>query len=326
MDASLLRARSSVLTRTRDFFLSRGYLETDTPLLSPALIPEACLEVFKTEFLNPFLGRAELYLAPSPELWMKRVIAETRTSLFQVCKCFRNSETIGRFHNPEFTMLEYYAIGSSSADNIGLTEELFAACALPETPASAKPPFRVMSMAEAFREQAGMDLAALQDAAALAEAARSRGLITPEPSSWESIFNSVFLSLVEPGLPQDRPLALTEYPAQIDCLARNVPGTPWKDRWELYARGMELANCYGEEGDEGAVRAYFEREGARKAGALVPHPADMDFPRIFGDFPPCSGVALGFDRFVAALAGASSLDEILLFPFSGIIKPRLILK
>jgi lysyl-tRNA synthetase class 2 len=316
MNASLLRARSLVITATRDFFLSRDYLETDTPILSPSLIPESCLEVFRTEFVHPLSGSADLYLAPSPELWMKRVIAETGASVFQVCKCFRNAESIGRIHNPEFTMLEYYGVGSSSEDNIALTEELFAACTLPETPPEARPPFRTMSMAQAFGELAALDLAALQDRDSLIEALRGKGLVVPDGTSWEDAFNVAFLSLVEPCLPQDRPLALTYYPRQIECLARSIPGTPWKDRWELYARGMELANCYAEETDETSVRAYFEKERERKARALVPHIVDMDYPELFRSFPPCSGVAMGFDRFVALLTGASSIDEVLLFPFS----------
>lgn len=318
-----LEARSRIVSLTRDFFLARGYLETDTPLLAPALIPESCLEVFRTEFSNPFLGGTELYLVPSPEVWMKRVIAETRRSVFQISKCFRNAESLGKIHNPEFTMLEYYGVGASSADNIALTEELFAATAQPSTPAAVRPPFRRMSMAEAFREFTGLDVPSLQDPAELAAAGRAKGLVIPEGASWEDAFNIVFLSLVEPRLPQDRPLVLMDYPRQIECLARNIPDSPWKDRWELYALGVELANCYTEEADPALIRGTFEREARKKEKALVPHRVDFDYPEIFRDFPPCSGVALGFDRFVMVLSGAVSLDDTLLFPFSRAILPYL---
>jgi lysyl-tRNA synthetase class 2 len=321
MDIGAIADRSRILTAVREFFLSRDYLETDTPALAPALIPESCLEVFRTEYENPFLGKLDLYLVPSPEVWMKRVIAETRRNVFQVCKCFRNAESLGRIHNPEFSMLEYYTVGATSADNAELTERLFEACAGPATPSWARPPFRRMSMAQAFRELAGLDLVALQETEALASACREAGLLVPAGTAWEDAFNIAFLSLVEPRLPGDRPLVLGEYPRQVECLAQNLPGGLWKDRWELYAGGVELANCYVEEADPETVRAYFKKEGRRKEGALVPHRVDDSYPEIFAEFPPCSGVALGFDRFAMLLSGKASLEEVLLFPFSRSVVP-----
>lgn len=299
--------------------MERGYLETDTPALAPALIPESCLEVFRTEYDNPFLGRLDLWLVPSPEVWMKPLIARLKRSVFQVCKCFRNSESIGRLHNPEFTMLEYYTVGADSGYSRELTEELFRRCAGPDTPAWARPPFRRMTMAEAFRNFAGLDLEALQDREALVEAGRSKGLLISVDASWEDAFNQVFLSLVEPSLPSDSPLVLERYPAQIECLAEDIPGTPWKDRWELYAGGMELCNCYTEASDPEAVRASFRRESERKEASRVPHRVDPKYPEIFADFPRCSGVAMGFDRMVLALTGGNDLNRLLPFPFEGIL-------
>jgi len=320
MEIRLLEERSRVLTETRAFFLNLGYLETDTPALAPALIPESCLEVFRTEYDNPFLGHLDLWLVPSPEVWMKPLISELRRSVFQICKCFRNSESVGRLHNPEFTMLEYYTVKADSGDSRELTEELFRRCAGPDTPSWARPPFRRMTMAQAFRELAGLDLESLQDRGSLVEAGRGKGLLVPLDASWEDAFNQVFLSLVEPSLPAESPLALERYPAQIECLAADIPGTPWKDRWELYAGGMELCNCYTEASDPGAVRASFEREGERKKNSRVPHRVDPGYPGIFANFPPCSGVALGFDRFVLALAGSSDIRKLLPFPFERILK------
>ena len=320
MDIHLLEARSRILTETRGFFLERGYLETDTPALAPSLIPESCLEVFRTEYNNPFLGSLDLWLVPSPEVWMKPIIASLKRSVFQVCKCFRNSESVGRIHNPEFTMLEYYTVNGDSARSLELTEELFRRCAGPETPVSCRPPFRRMTMAQAFREFAGLDLEALQDRRALIEAGRGKGLIVPEDASWEDAFNQIFLTFVEGALPADVPLALERYPAQIECLARNIPDTPWKDRWELYAGGMELCNCYTEASDPEAVRASFVREAERKRSARVPHRVDLSYPDLFVVFPDCSGVAMGFDRFVLALAGADDIGRLLPYPFAAIVE------
>jgi len=106
-----------------------------------------------------------------------------------------------------------------------------------------------------------------------------------------------------------------DYPARQPCLAKNAPGGFWKERWELYGEGVELANCYSEETDAAEVRAYFEREGAAKArSALVPHALDADYWRFFQGFPECSGAALGVDRLAALASGRRSLEGMLPFP------------
>jgi len=315
METRLIKERSRVLGATRSFFLDRGYLETDTPILSPAPIPESCLEVFPTKFSNPFIGTMDLWLVPSPEVWMKQVIAERRESVFQVSKCYRNAESVGRIHNPEFTMLEYYTIGAKARDSIAITEELFKACAGAETPKACLPPFVEMSMAEAFLSFAGIDLEAHDEAGSLAELARSKGLMVPDGASWEDVYNQSFVNWVEPALPQDRPLVLSRYPARVECLAADIPGTPWKDRWELYALGMELANCYTESADPKAVLRSMKAEAARKAGQVFPHRVDFTYAEVFNGFPPCSGVAMGFDRFFMALTGRTDIRDVLIFPF-----------
>jgi lysyl-tRNA synthetase class 2 len=317
MDIEILQARSRMVSILREFFLSRGYLETDTPALAPSLIPESCLEVFATEYVHPTEKSRPLYLIPSPEIWMKKVIAATGRSVFQLCKAWRNAESISRIHNPEFTMLEYYGVGLSSDDNIGLTEELFAALADEKTPARARPSFRVMSMREAWSEFARADLDALVGPEAMRAACRERGLLVPPDASWEDAFNILFLSLVEPALPRDRPLVLDRYPAGIECLAADIPGTMYKERWELYVDGIEIANCFTEMANPAAVRRYFSSQSAKKLDALVPHRIDDSYASIFEHFPPCSGVALGFERLMMVLLGEKSIGDVLLFPFEG---------
>jgi lysyl-tRNA synthetase class 2 len=304
-----------MVTATRDFFLSRGYIETDTPALAPSLIPESCLEAFATEYVNPFQSSFPLYLVPSPEVWMKRIIAETHSSVFQICKSFRNAESMGRIHNPEFTMLEYYTVGASSKESIALTQELFRSLAFESTPERAKPPFIRITMAEAFHEFAGLELSALRDTGSMIDAGRSKGLVIPNDTSWEDAFNIVFLSLVETRLPSDRPLVLDEYPKEIECLARDIPGTNYKERWELYVDGMEVANCYTETGDRDTVRRYFASQAEKKKKALVPHMVDFSYPDLFSGFPPCSGVAIGFDRLLLAMTGRNDIADAIIFPF-----------
>lgn len=325
MDLELLRQRARLFKGVRAFFDRRDYLEVDTPSLSPDLIPESCLEVFATEYRAPLGSRRpvrELYLIPSPEVWMKKLLARHRQSIYQICHAFRNGESTGRRHSPEFTMLEYYSIDADWMDSLEITQELFYELRGPHAPANTRPPFRRMSVEEAFEEFAGFPLykTAQEGPEAFAARARERGIETASPRmSLADLYNLVFVDRVEPALPQDRPLALCSYPAFVPCLARRSPGEGESfERWELYVQGIEIANCYSEETDPAVVAAFFAEESAAKeASALVPHCVDPSWPSIFKDFPPCSGVALGLDRLFMTLEGRLSIDSVLPFPLDG---------
>ena len=260
-DLQLLRNRARLIELTREFFRSRGYLEVDTALLSTSLIPESSLEVFSTPY-RPRHGRQrEFYLIPSPELWMKRLIAAGAGSIFQVCKSFRNSEQSTEIHSPEFTMLEWYTVESDYLQSMEVTEQLFThlMAGLELEPVLARgdrridctPPLLRLSMAEAFAERLQVDLRQLTESGreSLAEVARSIDLSVTDEDREEDLFHKIFLSAVEPHLPADRALILYDYPALIPTLARKKPRTPWAERWELYMAGVEIANCYSEETD-----------------------------------------------------------------------------
>ncbi|MDR0376571.1 MAG: LysR family transcriptional regulator [Spirochaetaceae bacterium] len=327
MDIELLRQRAGVFRKIREFFDSRNYLEVDTPLLAPDLIPESCLEVFETRRIAPAgpgsAPRSRSYwLVPSPEIWMKKLIAKDRRSIYQIGKCFRNGESSGFLHSPEFTMLEYYTMDAGYLDSLGITEELFAALA--EAGMSReylRPPFMRITMGEAFERWAGFDLYGAAETGGLEEAARRLGLDPPEGLGTAALYDLIFIHAVEPHLPRDRPVAVMDYPAFVPCLAQRGRDGRTAERWELYVRGIELANCYSEETDAEKVRAYFEEEGKiKQARALVPHHIDRDYWKIFlsglrgRPFPRCSGAALGLDRLIMVLAGRSTIDGTLSFP------------
>ena len=105
------KERSIMYKAIREFFDSKDYLEVFTPTLSPDLIPEPTIQNFETNFINEFAGNLDLYLIPSPEVYMKRLLANGFPSIYQISSCFRNSEQLGEIHNPEFSMLEYYTLG-----------------------------------------------------------------------------------------------------------------------------------------------------------------------------------------------------------------------
>ena len=319
-----MEQRAEIIRLARVFFDSRHYLETDTPLLAPDLIPESCLEVFETMRIPPAGSRAgaqPYWLIPSPEIWMKKLIAEHRVDIYQICKCFRNGESAGHLHNPEFSMLEYYTMDADYSDSLASTEELFAYLFenLKLSSISAMP-FRRLTVEEAFARWAGFDL---YDTAASAQAmegeARRLGLDPMPGLDVPALYDLIFIHAVEPRLAGEGLTALLDYPAFVPCLAKKNPDGKTVERWELYANGIELANCYSEETNPAQVRAFFESEAAAKEkSALVRHHVDHDYWKIFQPkngqgFPRCSGVALGLDRLIMLLTGHKTIDGVLPF-------------
>lgn len=303
------RVRSRLMRLIREFFDYRGHTEVETPVLSRQWIPESVIDTFSTVYTDPYRLHLPLRLLPSPEIWMKRLLSEGSGSIYQLTKSFRNSEAVGTYHNPEFTMLEWYTVDRDYTGSMELTKELLQEISTAFSGFSSHRdwlPAEKLTVCEAFSRFAGIDLAA-----AVPGYPRSGG----SEESWETWFNRLFLSEVEPKLPKNKALFLSDYPASVPCLAKPILGTPWVERWELYIGGIEIANCFTEERDEQRVREFMEGELAAIPEAGEGGAAE-DFPQVCAAMPPCSGVALGLDRLLMALTGAEKMAEVLLFPFS----------
>jgi len=268
---------------------------------------------------------------------MKRLIAEHHTNMYQICKCFRNGESSGRQHSAEFTMLEYYTMEADYMDSLRLTEELFIALG---APADLSPPFIKITIEAAFSRWAGFDLFKAAGEAGTMEAEAKRLGLNPAPGlSVPELYDLIFIHAVEPFIKMEKPVALMDYPAFVPCLAKKSPHGKTVERWELYAKGIELANCFTEETDPEEVHRFFESEkAAKEKNALVRHKVNENYWKIFSDFPegkgfpkgkrfpegkgfpkgkgfpPCSGVAMGLDRLIMLLTGHSTIDGILPFP------------
>ena len=326
MDIQAIKGRSELTKGIRTFFEEKDYLEVSTPILSPTLIPESTIANFATQYISDINRSKELYLVPSPEIFMKPLLKEVNQSIYQISKCFRNKEQLGHHHNIEFTMLEYYTIGADDTDSIKITEEMLYKSSLKHTPEYALPPFITMSVAEATKKYAKVDLDNLQTVPKIREAATNLGLsLPPLVESWEDTFNRIFLTFVEPNLPQHKPVILTHYPHQIECLAKRIPHTPYRKRWEMYIGGVEIANCYDEEIDKEVVKAFYNKEYAKLvterniSGDVIPD-VDYSFADIFDStYPLSSGVAIGLDRLLMVQLGRNSLEDLILFQLSDIL-------
>jgi len=319
MDLDMFQKRAAIIKQVRSFFDNKNYLELDTPLLCGDLIPESCLEVFQTERLFPHGSRKEsrpLWLIPSPEIWMKKIIAKHSVSVYQICKSFRNGESCGSLHNSEFTMLEYYTMNANYMDSLALTEALFSHLAKDSVITVGN--FERITVAEAFTKWAGFDLFKIAEkgSSAMEEQARKLGLDPMPGMTTPQLYDLIFIHAVEPQLKSQKPVALLDYPAFVPCLAKKSPNGRTVERWELYWNGIELANCYSEENNPQTVKNFFISEEAQKnKTAIVRHNVDHDYWKIFETFPPCSGVAVGLDRLIMALTDKTNIDEVL--PFIG---------
>jgi len=340
MSLDMARLRARVIAETRKFFDQRSYLEVDTPLLAPALIPEPHIEVFATEHRNPSVdadpgaagpGTAR-FLIPSPEVWMKELLTAGYGNIYQLSHCFRNAESTGPQHSPEFTLLEWYTVDAGymdSADHTDAFLDHLTSMLRANLPAdrvrACRPPALRLSVSEAFERYAGIGASAFDDIERMREAAVSAGLsVRPvgdesDGESYDDLFQRMFLTFVEESLPTDRPVILTDYPAAVPTLAEQNPGTPFARRWELYLAGIEVANCYSEERDRDRLRSYLQHAGEAKLRALVPHPA-ADGLVVFSSAPACSGVALGVDRLLMALTGTKDIREVIFSTAFGIFR------
>ena len=330
------RARARLNAAVRTALGALGYEEVETPCLVPAPGMEPHIDAFQAAF-RPEGGGAErpLWLHHSPEYAMKRLLADGLERVFQLARVFRNGE-ISRTHNPEFTMLELYRAGTDYRGIMADTERLLEACARALSPdGSARsrrgdrslefaPPWEVLTVEEAFRRHAGVELGACAgDAARLAVAARAVGHDPGPPGErFDDVFFRVMLDAVEPRLGVDRPTWLVDWPASMAALSRVKPEDPrWAERFELYAGGLELANGFTELTDAAEQRARLVEEQQLRArlGRSV-YPLDEPFLEAVGRMPPAGGVAIGLDRVLMLLTGAESIDEVLLFPASGFWK------
>ena len=314
----MLEKRASIIRQVRTFFNDKKYLELDTPLLSEDLIPESCLEVFETKRLFPSGSKEKprsMYLIPSPEIWMKKIIANHKVNIFQICKSFRNGESQGRLHNSEFTMLEYYTMNAGYLESLELTEKLFDFLADKAEVKSLRPPFLRITVEEAFKTWAGFDLfSAAQTPGALEDECRRLGIEPPKNASLCTLYDLIFIHTVEPNLNKEKPLVLIDYPAFVSCLAKKSQDGRTYERWELYCGGIELANCFSEETNPQRVKEFFTSEAAEKQkNAIVKHNIDFNYWKMFDNFPRCSGAAMGLDRLIMALCGKKSIDGVLPF-------------
>jgi lysyl-tRNA synthetase class 2 len=305
-----LKTRARLLQRTRAFFLKHEVLEVETPIMSSAAVTDPHIESYAVQ--DPQQGKLR-YLHTSPEFAMKRLLAAGCGSIYQICKVFRQGE-IGRQHNPEFTMLEWYRLGfdhlqlMAEVDSL-LRKLLNGYLKLGET--------LRLTYRDAFVQYVGLDphIASIEQLQTKAneQGIKVTGLNDVDKDPWLDL---IMTHIIEPNLPRDCPVFIYDYPASQAALARiRQDDPPVAERFELYVSGMELANGFHELTDAQEQHLRFEADNrARHAAGLKPMPIDTRFlAALEAGLPDCAGVALGFDRLIMLAAGAKSIFEVLAF-------------
>jgi elongation factor P--(R)-beta-lysine ligase len=314
-----LMARDRIAACVRERFRAFDFMEVEPASLATSPGNEAHLHAFQTEAVGPAGERARLYLHTSPEFACKKLLAAGERRIFSLGKVWRNRER-GPLHHPEFTMLEWYRVGEpyeqlmyDCQDLVAWAARMAGAEVLSWRGAEADPfdRFERMTVAEAFDRFAGIDL--FGDLRAQAQAAEIR---VAEDDTASDVFSRIIVEKVEPNLGFARPTILYEYPVTEAALARPTAHDPRvAERFELYACGVELANCFGELTDPAEQRRRFEAEMAEKARLYGErYPIDEDLLAALAQMPPASGGALGFDRLVMLATGARHIEQVIWTP------------
>lgn len=296
-----MRTRDKIIKAIRSFLADQKFLEIQTPLMIKAPLPESYIKLFSV-----YQGedKPDLYLVPSPEVNLKRLLAEGFDRIFQLGPVFRREEQ-GDYHLPEFTMLEWYR---TSADYQVLMSDCEAIMEITAKAAgwkdhliryngkdiNIKPPFFRLTITEAFEKYADW---------------------VPGPDPDLDRFNHDMVTKIEPNLPSDRPIFLMDYPASCASLAKLKSSNPAvSERVELYIGALEIANGFSELTDRQEQEKRFKKEVERRLEQGWDfYPWPEEFLSSLNQLPECAGMALGVDRLVMLLTNSLNINEVITF-------------
>jgi lysyl-tRNA synthetase class 2 len=321
------RDRSRIIAMIRRFLDNNGFLEFETPILQP-VYGGANARPFTT--YHNFLDQ-KLFLRIAPELYLKRLVVGGFEKVFEIARNFRN-EGVDTNHNPEFTMVEIYWVYHDFNDMMGLTEEIISSIVhalhgkyeIPygEISLNFTKPWKKLSMADAVKEYAGIDIFAHSVDELRTLAKQHRLPDSEKPQSPREFLIFFFEGLVEEKLVQ--PTFVYDFPVENSPLAkRHRTNEGFTERFELFIHGMEIANGFSELNDPVDQKARFEaQDEKRRMGDVEAQMIDYDFINALGyGMPPTGGVGIGIDRLVMLLTNNNSIKEVILFPSMKTLQP-----
>ena len=307
-----------------EFLEKNNYLKIDLPVLSPALIPESYLEIFETEF-NYFDKKQKLYLTPSPEIFLKRLLVAGIGNCYYLGRTYRNSEPNSDWHSPEFTILEFYKLGISYLE---MADGVLALLRFINNKVkNHKLKFdrwEKYSVAEAFEKFAGIKQTELFNEKLFFEKAKEKRYLNVEMPNlgvctYEDLFSQILATEIEPKLGvSGYPTLLYDYPKQMASLAKLNEDEITAQRCEFYINGLEIGGFCTELNDYKEQEKRFILEAKkRKKNKMINHSIDKGFIEALKyGLPFCTGAGIGFERLVMVMANVTSIDKLKLINIS----------
>jgi len=301
-----------------EFLKNNEYLKIDLPVMSPALIPESYLEVFETKF--KYLGHMEnLYLTPSPELFLKRLLAYGVGDCYYLGKSFRNSDPPSPLHSFEFTMLEFYKMNADYMDIAEVTLKMLRH--INSRVGNKKLNFNrweKITIAQAFEKYSGIKEKQLFDHKLFMEKAKDKGYKT-EGFSFEDIWSQIYAQEIEPNLGKNGyPTLIYDYPKEFASLAKLNGDGRTTQRFEFYINGVELGDCYTELTDWKEQLTRFKEENSKRIKtSKTVHPIDKGIIEALKyGLGRCSGIAIGVERLAMIFANTTTIAKLKLINVS----------
>lgn len=328
--------RENVYQAIRSFFRQERFHEIETPLLVARPPAESYLDVFETTLLDRQRRSSKAYLSTSPEVPLKKLMVAGLGNCFSLTKSFRNMETQSKLHNPEFTILEWYRVGATYMDIMRdcerLVSHIWTSLHGPDANSLTYQGKRVdlaswerITVSYAFAKWAGIAFDRFLNEKEARDIAEKKGYAVGAQTTWEELYNQIFLNEIEGHLGRGRPTILYDFPAAMGALARKKPDDPrFAERFEFYIEGLELGDCYGEltDADEQEARFRKELEEIKRLGKTL-YAYDEDFIEALRvGLPECSGIAVGVDRLVMLFADVTDIADVLFFPGRELLEPQ----
>jgi len=302
-----------------EFMEKNNYLKIDIPVLSPALIPESYLDIFETEF-NYFDKKQKLYLTPSPEIFLKRLLVAGIGNCYYLGRAYRNSEPNSDWHNPEFTMLEFYKLGVNylemAEEVIKLLQFINKKCHRNDTILFDR--WEKYSVAEAFEKFAGITEEELFNEKLFFKKAKEKGY-NVNKTTYEDIFSQILATEVELKLGViGYPTLLYDYPKQMASLSKLNNDGKTAQRCEFYINGLEIGGFCTELNDyKEQEKRFISESNKRKSNNMINHTIDKGFIEALKyGLPFCTGAGIGFERLVMIMANVTSIDKLKLINIS----------
>lgn len=319
----IVKERQHLLQTIRCFFSDRGYEEVETPLCvaSPGMEPN--LFPFETQIISTKGTVFRAGLVTSPEYSLKKLLGYGMQKIFTITKAFRNRESFGGQHNPEFSLLEWYCQGRDYQDCMTETQELITFCQKvfsDQVQKNAKElTWQRFCLKDLFSKFIQIDL----EQATLAhmqEACKHFGLQTEKTDTQSDLFFRLFLAKIEPILQKEQAVFLYDYPSYQAGLSRLTKNGYFGERFEAYMYGLELCNGFTELTDAKEQRHRFLQEAnERKSMGKTVFPLDEELLRVLDNIQnPTCGNALGIDRLHMILTQRKQIEDVLLFPVSNL--------